>query len=304
MSTRYVFFPTNIQKMTIRAFCLLLTLSFLIFASSVSGQYKEISIGAGLSNYWGDLNAPDFPSNFSNGGFAFQFGGRYIYRKYFGVRANLLFGRLSGTDSKSNIGWQQLRNLSFKSPLAELAVMGELYIFGYETFEGSSVFSPYLTTGLGVFRFDPSTKYRGDFVRLQPLGTEGQGMPGFKDKYSLISFAVLFGGGAKFKLSDKINISAEVVGRRTFTDYIDDVSDKYVSYDELRQGNGELAANLGIRWSEYLGQEEIVSPATGDQRGGAQVKDYYFISTISVNIRIGDGRGGFNRGRKVNCPKF
>ena len=286
---------------------IIISISFVVFFSGrLSSQYTEIGFGAGLANYWGDLNAPDFPTNISNGRFAVQLTGRYIYKKYLGLRANLVLGRLTGDDRKSTIEWQRQRNLNFQSPLTELSLMGEFYIFGYETYEGSSVFSPYLTAGIAAFRFDPRTKFQGNIVRLQPLGTEGQGMAGFGNKYSLINGAITFGAGAKFKLSDRFNVSAEVVGRRAFTDYIDDVSTTYVSYEDMIQpdGNGMLAARLGNRMNEYFGQEEPLDIPTGAQRGGKSVRDYYFISTISVNVMLSDGKSGRSGRGGVKCPTF
>lgn len=286
---------------------IIVLLSFILcFSGRLSSQYTEIGFGAGMANYWGDLNVPDFSTNISNGRFAIQLTGRYIYKKFFGLRANFVYGRLYGDDRKSSLEWQRQRNLNFQSPLVELSAMGEFYIFGYETFEGSSVFSPYLTAGVAAFRFDPSTKFRGNVVRLQPLGTEGQGMSGFPARYSLFSFAIPIGAGAKFKISDRLNISAEVVGRRTFTDYLDDVSTSYVSYEDMVQpsGNGALAARLGNRMNEYFGQEEPLDIPTGAQRGGKSVRDYYFISTVSVNIMLSDGKSGRFGGGKVKCPSF
>lgn len=284
----------------------LISFLFSFSGNDCSAQYTELGFGAGMTHYWGDLNAPDFPTNFSNGRFAVQLSARYIYKKYFGLRGNFVLGRLYGDDRKSKLEWQKQRNLNFKSPLVELGVLGEFYIFGYETFEGASIFSPYLTVGLSVFRFDPSTKFQGNTVRLQPLGTEGQGMPGFRDKYSLISLAIPMGAGAKFKVSERMNISAEVVGRRTFTDFVDDVSGSYVSYEDMvgPGGNGTLAARLGNRMNEYFGQEEPIDLPTGTQRGGQKVRDYYFISTISVNLMLSDGKSLRSASGKLKCPKF
>ena len=279
---------------------------FLVTALSSFAQYSEVGFGAGMSHYWGDLNAPDFPSNFSNGRFAVQLSARYIYKKHWGIRGNFVLGRLFGDDRKSKLEWQKQRNLNFQSPLAELGVMGEFYLFGYETYDGSSVFSPYLTAGISVFRFDPSTKFQGNIVRLQPLGTEGQGMPGFGDKYSLINLAIPIGAGAKFKISERMNISAEVVGRRTFTDFLDDVSKSYVSYEDMTGpgGNGALAARLGNRMNEYFGQEEPINIPTGAQRGGQKVRDYFFISTVSVNLLLSDGNSLRSSSGKLKCTKF
>ncbi|MBK8055038.1 MAG: hypothetical protein IPK35_17645 [Saprospiraceae bacterium] len=288
-----------------------LLLGFVFFigfkSDKMYAQYSEIGFGWGASTYWGDLNAPSFTTNVvNNSGMALQLHYRKIFQKKFGAKASLVFGKVKGSDSNSSLDWQNLRNLSFKSSLVEGAVMGEYYIFGYDMEEGSSVFLPYATIGFCGFRFDPTTIYRGNEVRLQPLGTEGQGMPGFGSKYNLLSAGLCFGGGAKFILSETINLGIEVVMRRTFTDYLDDVSTNYVNYDDLSASNGVLAANLGNRMNEFLGQSDPIQLPTGSVRGGASVKDYYLISTITVNVLLADskGRRGFGKGSKVICPKF
>jgi opacity protein-like surface antigen len=284
-----------------------LAILFSLFLSNKNNaQYSEFGVGVGFSTYWGDLNGPSFGKNLTTqSGLALQLSGRKLFSRNLGARASFSFGNIKGNDANSTIDWQQIRNLSFKSSLVELAVMGEFYIFGFDPEPGSSIFSPYLTAGLAGFRFDPKTVYRGSEFRLQPLGTEGQGMPGFGEKYSLYNVSIPFGGGAKIILSETMNIGFEVIVRRTFTDYLDDISTNYVNYDDLNAANGALAANLGNRMNEFLGQTEPVQLPTGSQRGGASVKDYYFFSMLTFNFMLTDSRGKKMFGRnKVYCPKF
>ncbi|MBK9736274.1 MAG: outer membrane beta-barrel protein [Saprospiraceae bacterium] len=284
---------------------------FLVLAFCLSinnknnAQYTEIGIGMGFSTYWGDLNAPSLATNLSNNsGFAVQIAARKIYKNYFGIRGSFCFGTLKGYDANSSLEWQKIRNLSFKSSITELAIMGELYVFGINTEAGSSVFLPYFTLGLAGFKFDPVTTFRGNEIRLQPLGTEGQGNSVYGSKYSLYNFSIPVGGGAKIMISESVNISAEIILRRTFTDYLDDLSGKYVNYEELKVINGTLAANLGNRMNEYFGQTEPVQLPTGTIRGGQKIKDYYIVSMISLNVMLNNGSNGFKRRGKVNCPKF
>ncbi|MBC7885449.1 MAG: outer membrane beta-barrel protein [Saprospiraceae bacterium] len=285
-------------------FCILILAFSLFICNKNSAQYTEVGVGLGFSTYWGDLNGQSFSKNvIKNSGLAIQLSARKIIKKYIGVKGSFSYGSMKGDDANSSRDWQKLRNLNFKSSIMELALTGEFYLFGYDTEPGSSVFSPYLTAGIAAFRFDPKTIYQGNEVRLQPLGTEGQGMTGFKNKYSLYSFSIPFGAGAKFLISDKVNVSIDVIIRRAFTDYLDDVSSKYVNYDDLNAGNGTLAANLGNRMNEYLGQSEPVQLQTGTQRGGAIVNDYYIMSFVSMNIMLNDGSRNFGSG-KIICPKF
>jgi len=271
---------------------------------AAKAQYLEYGLGIGGAVYWGDLNAPDFGSNISNMNFAVQAMAKLNFSKYIAVKGNLLYGQLSGDDGNSYLEWQKQRNLDFKSTLIEFAVLGEYHLFGYNFGEENPI-SPYVTAGLGVFYFNPTTVYNGTTYALQPLGTEGQGLPGFSSKYNRIAIAIPFGAGVKFKVNDKINFSFDILARKTFTDYIDDVSTNYVAFDELAAGNGVIAANLGNRIGEFFGQDEPVNVTTGDQRGGSNVQDYYFTGMLTLTFKLNRNIKLFgNHKHRTDCPKF
>jgi len=265
----------------------------------------DFGIGVGGSVYWGDLNTPDFGTNIGNANLAVQAVANIGFSDYVSLRTSLLYAKLSGDDSKSKVVWQQQRNLDFSSPLLELSVLGEFHFFGDNMLDDDMPFSPFVALGGSGFYFNPSTIYQGQSVDLQPLGTEGQGMPGFDEKYSKFSGALLFGAGVKVKISDGITMVVDGLARRTFTDYIDDLSGTYVSYPELAAGNGELAARLGNRIGEFLGQEEPVIRETGTQRGGKFVNDYFFTGMVTFYINLSQkGTSLFKGGNKVDCPTF
>lgn len=271
----------------------------------VEAQTLDIGIGVGGSTYWGDMNTPDFGSNIGNTRPAVQLVGNLGFSDYLSVRGGLLYGRLGAADRKSNVPWQQTRNLDFTSPYLELSLLTEIHVFGYNRLE-ESFLSPYVALGLSGFYFNPSTVYQGVSYELQPLGTEGQGLPGFADPYSRFSGALVFGAGSKFKLSESVTMSVDILARRTFTDYIDDLSTDYVSYPELAAGNGEIAARLGNRMGEFLGQEEPVVLETGSQRGGNTVRDYVFTGMVTFYINFSQNAGGglFKGRGGVECPTF
>jgi len=171
----------------------------LSMSMGANAQYLEYGLGVGGAVYWGDLNTPDFNTNLRNTKFAAQGMAKLNFSKYFAAKANLLVGKLAGDDSRSFIDWQKQRNLNFESTLIELAVLGEFHVFGYNFGEENPI-SPYVTAGVGGFYFNPTTIYQGDKIELQPLGTEGQGLPGRGAKYSRVALSVPFGAGAKFQI--------------------------------------------------------------------------------------------------------
>lgn len=279
----------------------------LLIINKNSAQYSDVGMSLGMATYWGDLNAPSFTTNMTkNSGIAIGAHYRYMFNHRFGLKASLAYGRIKGDDQYSDLEWQKQRNLDFKSHITEFGLMGEFYIFGFNTDPGSAMFAPYLTAGITSFWFDPKTTYQGNEVRLQPLGTEGQGMPGRPDKYKTQSFSIPFGAGTKIILTETMNIGLELVLRRSMTDYIDDISTVYINYDDLNAANGTLAANLGNRMNEYFGQVEPVQLPTGSQRGGAKVDDYYLMTMVSFNFMFTDWKGKrvLGKSNKVTCPTF
>jgi hypothetical protein len=288
-------------------FLIIVLVSLFFSVNRVDGQYAESGIGLGFATYWGDLNGPIYTNNFKyNSAFAVQLNARKIFNKRIGIHPSLSYGVIKGDDARAENPGQLLRNLRFKSPVLDLSLLAEYFIFPFEPDDASSLFYPYVAGGVSGFYFNPVATLEGRSYRLQPLGTEGQGMPGFPSKYSLVNWALSFGGGAKISLAPGLNLGIEVIMRRTFTDYLDDVSTNYVNYYELEAGNGIVSAKLANRMNEYLGEDGPVLLTTGTQRGGKEVKDYFLFSIVSLNFMIQDQTGKRRMGRSatLKCPKF
>lgn len=273
-------------------------------------QSYEAGLTLGGSSYQGDLSPEAV--NLSTGKIHPSLGlfFRYNFNKYLSARANFSYGKISGDDALSKDESRTGRNLSFQSNLIEFGITGELNIFGFQPKGLQGRYSPYLFGGIAVFRFNPETEYNGELVELQPLGTEGQGMEGFADRYKLTQIAIPMGAGMKFAISERLTIGAEIGFRRTFTDYLDDVSGTYVAYNELLNGNGELAAILADRRGELIDDGNdvpIVVAETGVQfRGNPDEPDWYAIGnfTISYTFYPGNGLGKSRSKKDFGCPKF
>ncbi len=278
-------------------------------AISIQAQkpYWELGFGGGISSYWGDLNSESFSDNFMNMNAAGNMHLRYNVEN-FAVRTMITIGKMKGSDKNSIDQARKMRNLSFFSPIYEFSVSGEYNIFGFDPSDRESVFTPFVMLGAGVLRFDPKTEYNGGIISLQPLGTEGQGLAGQPDRYSLTQFVIPMGGGIKFKLTKNLVGSLEMIGRATFTDYLDDVSTTYANYSELLTHNGELSANLSQRLDEYLGLPEgsNAESTNGTKRGGADLNDYYFSFMINLSYNLGRKLvlGGRTSKKGASCPKF
>jgi hypothetical protein len=282
-------FANNVKITSMRKLVLLLLCS--ICGLSSFAQFR-LGIFGGLSNYQGDLVDKYYKS--SRG--AFGITGTYQLSQRFSLRAGLTFAKVAGADSLNQQADLRARNLSFQSSITEFSLVGEYNIFNIEQVR----WTPYVFGGVAVFRFNPYTlDASGNEVFLQPLTTEGQGLPGYPNQpYRLTQFAIPFGGGVKYALSDRVQLGLELGLRKLFTDYLDDVSGNYADEADLLAGRGQQSADLAYRGDELPGGDPV-APGKGITRGSPKFKDYYYFTGLHLNIQLGESRDRSGLG----CPK-
>jgi hypothetical protein len=246
--------------------------------SSLQAQYLEAGTMIGASNYAGELSE----QRLSTAGFNTLLGiyGKYNADKYFSIKAALSKGMLSGDDANAKTLENRERNLSFRSDLLELAVTGEVNFSAYNIRDRKTGM-PYFFTGLALVHFNPQAQMRGSWYDLQPLKTEGK-------HYSRTTIAVPFGLGLKFNLSYKVNFGLEMGARKTFSDYLDDVSTIYPDILELRKAQ-PMSALLSYRTPELTG--EFGENPVGADRGDSSNDDWYFFAGITVSVNLADKYG-------------
>ncbi len=239
----------------------------------------DIGIFLGGSYYIGDLN-PIGHFNFIQpaGGVIF----RYNFNPRASFRVSALFGTIQGYDSYSSSQASLQRNLSFKSQITEISCQLEFNFFDYEIGNDKQKFSPYMFIGLACFAFNPQAEFNNSWESLQPLGTEGQGLPGGAPKYGLIQIGIPFGVGIKANLSNKIGLAVEWGMRKTFTDYLDDVSTKYYDPGILAATHGVASAKLS---DPSIGTDPNYSNV-GRQRGNASNDDWYSFAGIVISFKL------------------
>ncbi len=268
--------------------------SSLLSSSGLSAQGAELGIMAGGSLYSGDLSPKEFGLYTEDISPAFGFFGRFNLSSAFALRLGLSLGKVSADDLDHG---REDRGLNFRSNITEFALTGELNLFKLGSYQDRGVM-PFLFAGVAVYHFNPEAEFDGDYIELQPLGTEGQGLSGYEAPYSLTQFAVPLGLGVKFLLNETITLGLEIGGRKLFTDYLDDVSDTQVNYFDILEGNGELAARLS---NPTL---KDPSPETADYRRGGEFNDWYYFGGLTLSFRLQGGGGGFGRGKGIGCPTF
>lgn len=269
---------------------IVLILIGLLSFTSVHSQKLAHEIGGWLggSYYLGEFNPY---KQYNNTHFAGGLLYRHNINKRIALRLGVSYGMVHGNDSESNIEANVNRNLSFRSKIIEVGPILELNFVEYEAGRKigrnyyKNIISPYLFMGLNYFKMNPQAALNDDYIDLQALGTEGQGSDlNDKKKYSLNQISIPMGIGVKMSVGARINISLEYGIRKTFTDYLDDVSGKYVDPVALAQLNGPLAATYA---DQSLSQEGINGSNEGAMRGNPKHKDWYSFSGLVVTFCLG-----------------
>ncbi len=283
-----------------RKIYLLLLLIIPLISSAQTNDWRryryEIILNAGVSNFLGDLGGANQIGThyfrdleFSETRFACGIGLRYKISPRLAMKYNFTYGTVAGNDALTSDPARQNRNLSFRSRIYELSGNfeaaflkdrgGHRYklhnVVGDKAYE---IYS-YVFIGLAFYHYNPQAMYiDGRWYDLQPLGTEGQNVDPSQKPYSLWQFSIPLGIGFKYAFDKQWGIGLEYGIRKTFTDYIDDVSTNYAIVD------GAIPGHLANRTDEIKGNLSWVRP--GDQRGQPLYKDSYMFLMVNINYKI------------------
>lgn len=278
---------TNLKDIFTRWNTLLLAVLFIFISTTESNaQYKpnqEFGILGGTGYYIGDMNSTHFNNLRLAGGITY----RKNFDRRFTFKSSALYTNVYANDENSIDAIKVNRNLKFKSDIIELSGQIEFNFLPYETGNSLYNWTPFIFTGVSIFNYNPQAEGSdGQWYNLQEIGTEGQGTTSFpnRKKYSLTQLSVPFGGGVKIGVSDNFNIIVEYGLRKTFTDYIDDVSTTYA-------GIPSEFTNIAIE----LADQSIDGPQlAGIARGDETNKDWYSFSGITLSFRLQGKTKGCN----------
>jgi len=277
-----------------------LIISALVFGLTLNAQtYKSANWSAnvflGTSNMMGDLGGSNFIG--SEGVFDLDFKsfrpaiglGTGVHTGAFSWGANILFTQLVGNDEYTTHEFQSTRNLSVRTDLFEVNLLAE-----FRPFSRSAGFNRfYIYTGVGGMYYQPKAEYNDEWIKLRPLGTEGQLFLDDKEIYSELDFVIPYGLGYKFRLAKSTSLVLDLGFRKTFTDYLDDVSTVYSDPLLLEQNGGELASVLADR--------SLNGRVIGTERGNPEKNDSYFILGLKFELILGGNSGDgcyYNRNPK------
>lgn len=269
----------------------------IIFPAISFSQNTHIGFRFGLANYQGDLQQRRF--TFSQAKLVGSIGARYDLSEHLTARAFISYGSLKAADAKNKTTSLQQRNLSFETRLKELELSMQYNLFSLN----DKWWTPYAFAGVAFFNFKSyAFDNAGNKTFLQPLSTEGQGFISGKENYKRTQLAIPFGIGAEYALNEDMRIGLELGYRKTFTDYIDDVSTTYVDATQLLAARGATAVQMAYRGNATY-------PPAGSLRGSSNNKDAYYFIQLTFTIRPyvdwykrTSGISSFKKQKRVGCP--
>lgn len=183
------------------------------FQTSVA-QYNEFGIGAGAFNYRGDLVRTFDVMNFRPGFMAHY---RRNLSGYVSARVALSGGSLYGSDAKPYDVLGLERNESFRTSLFEISGTFEYYFLDFRVDKALVNWSPYIFGGFSMFLFNPQQEKRAEYSSIQP--------------------AIPMGIGIRYNFSRKLGIAFEFGARKTFFDWLDNVSEGNTGVKDYKYGN-------------------------------------------------------------------
>jgi hypothetical protein len=283
----------------------LLLLLNICFIANAQLNKLEIGLTFGGSNYVGDINSAfnsnednaqwnQFESSFDFYNVNFMWGAmvRYNFNPRWVLNTSFSMSKLEGQDSYFN----NPRNLSFYTDIKEFSSVIEFNFLDYQTGSRKHRIAPYIFVGIAGFHFNPKTDIVNpisqelESIFLRDFNTEGQGMPGYQEAYSRYCLAIPFGLGIKFSASEYISIGLQWGFRKTFTDYIDDISTRYVDHGTMIEWAGELGAAAADRTHELEGMEGRYNEHNL-ARGNEKNKDWYNFFGITITTKLSNGKG-------------
>jgi hypothetical protein len=238
----------------------------------VYGQRVELGVNLGAANYVGDV-APSMVAAETHP--AFGFFGRYTISSSFAFTGSMQFTKISGSDQ--NFDFNKPRNISFRTNMSEYSGVLEFNFFKYGKGILDKKFTSYVFLGLGVVNYTPQGLYNNEWIDLRPLKTEGK-------NYKGSSTIIPFGIGIKWRLNKFFALESNFGFRKTYTDYLDDVSTTYVDNAAQEATRGVIAAHFADPSADL--NNGAPQFEANHRRGNADFNDWYVIFNVSLSYRI------------------
>lgn len=223
------------EKISFRFFLFMSILCSVLYFPAYS-QAIEIGGGIGASFYKGDIT-PVMQTRYARP--AGQFILRYNPTGVVALRFSASLLNVTGSSKHlktTDFYMSAFQDNKFTATILEGNLLLEYNFFNYRE-EKFRRWSPYFVGGIGLFNLNRNTSQ----VETQ-------------EKVRFLNPCIPFGLGAKYVLHRNWNLGAEIMARKTFTDFLDGVSD--------------------------------INPQTNWQRGNPFTNDWYFYTGFQVTYTI------------------
>lgn len=185
----------------------------LLSVGATHAQSSEVGFGLGTFNYTGDL-VQFYNFRFSKPAATVFY--RANLSNVVSFRAGITAGLIGASEVPTDAFASQ-RNTSFRHFLYEGSTVMEYHFLNWRDTKRYVRFTPYLFGGVALFGFS------GEVDRTQA--------------YSTVQMAIPFGAGVKYVLNPKWYLSLEFGMRKTFFDYLDNISGSDLRNKNYQYGN-------------------------------------------------------------------
>ena len=189
----------------------IILLIFFFSTVHIFSQDNEIGIFAGGSNYIGDVGPTTYISPFSYNASTNYVGG-VIFRKNFNerisARAKLNYSKIGSSDNwPQTVDYRKERGKYFKNRIVEVGLGIDFNFFEFDVYENSLQMTPYISTGISFFEYDPLKYDKSESMATQ-----------YGDATS-ISIPITL--GYKIKPLKDFIVAFEITANHSFTDNLD-----------------------------------------------------------------------------------
>ena len=182
-------------------------------SNALSAQRSEIGFGIGAFNYTGDLARSIRVVNFRPAGTAFY---RNNVSKVVSMRASITAGSLGASETPID-AFADARDASFSIFVFETSLSFEYHFLNWRDDKRPMRYTPYLFAGFGLFGMSGYGEKATDYSDVQPI--------------------IPFGIGFKYIVNPKFYVAIEGGIRKTFFDYLDNVSEGDLTTKNYQYGN-------------------------------------------------------------------
>lgn len=279
----------------------ILTSSFRCFSQNNNLYYVDnrgrdallaprVGIGAGVFTFFGDVNDNNYQHIFTST-YGVEVRGSANLSRYFDVDLNAIYGNITINERGKEIdGFAEKRNLNFKSEMF-IGTVGVSYNFNH-LYKKPGIIQPFIGFGVSFINFDSKSdlydangnRYyywdQGEIMSLpQDAPNAEQAVELQRDyeyesdlrdenldglgKYDQFTFSLPVSAGIDFKMGKRLSAKLGASFYYTFTDLIDDISDKG---EGIRAGNSRndmfLFTSASVSYSIGVGKAYTKSVKT------------------------------------------